>query len=207
MNIMDIEKLKKVNQLATTLRQQGLAAGRDDAAKIAGEMNFSQDDEGLNKIMDTMSPGSEEIVINDAQAAPAQEAPAAPASQPAPTQGTPAVSVPQAAPVQQVQGVTEEKFLSVLQDFADQFSAEVNKITQRVSRQEEMITNIQKALEVLANATPSQQSAPQSSPAPAQQERQETINVKEEEKKTPPRSGNYDSDDVSIEDFFYYGQK
>lgn len=195
MIIMDIEKLKKVNQLATTLRQQGLAVGRDDAAKIAGQMNFDQDDEGLNKIMDTVSPGSEQIVINDGQAPQPQEQ----------------VSTPQAQAAPQMQpGISEEKFLEVLQSFADQFSAEVNSITQRVNRQEEMISNIQKALEVLANATPSQQAAPQAQSSPQQaapQERQETINVKEEEKKTAPRSGDYNSNDVSIEDFFYYGQK
>ncbi|MFW6311627.1 MAG: hypothetical protein ACOC1K_05265, partial [Nanoarchaeota archaeon] len=52
---MDIEKLKKVNQLATTLRQQGLAPGRDDAAKMASSMNLNYKDDDLNLIMNNMN--------------------------------------------------------------------------------------------------------------------------------------------------------
>ena len=46
---MDVEKLKKVNKLATTLRDKGLAEGRQEAAMLAGQMNY-EDDQGMERI-------------------------------------------------------------------------------------------------------------------------------------------------------------
>ena len=47
---MNVDKLKKMNVLADTLKQHGLAASREDAANLAGTMVGSEEEQELSKI-------------------------------------------------------------------------------------------------------------------------------------------------------------
>ncbi len=173
--MMDIEKLKKVNQLATTLRNQGLATGRDDAVKLAGNMNLGADDVGLNEIMSTIDPPAPEPSYQQEQYQPAQEKPF----------------------------MDEEKITKILQSFADQFVNEINSMNDKIKEQQETIYKLYNAVAEIEKA---EQSAVQAdSNTEKRPEKQETIQVKEE--KESPRSGGFNSDDVSIDKFFYYGNK
>lgn len=179
---MDIEKLKKVNQLATTLRAQGLAVGRDDAVKLSADMNLGIEDEGLKEIMNPVSEAETKV----------QEV-------------SEEVATLEAEEKKEENSMNEEKFMSVLQDFANQFCAEINSLNDKIAEQEKIISEL---CVYHHKAQQAEQAAVNHQQAPMQpMERQETINVREEPQRAAPRSGGYDSNDVSIEQFFYCGTK
>ncbi len=192
---MNIEKLQKVNQLATTLRRQGLAAGRDDAAKLAGEMNWEKED-NVGHIFGN-SNQEEKIVINGDNKQESQE-------------GTGETSQTQ----EQKAVFDEEKIVSILQKFADQFSAEINRIDDKQKEQDEIlrklsenIVNMREGISAKENASSGQQQLNTQQTHSGQQSTQQPQQKKQESSDEKPRSGGYGSDDVSIEKFFYYGQK
>jgi len=105
---VDVNKLKKVNQLTATLQKHGLAATSDDASVIAGEINNGENpNESINSIMDTKK--EEQVEIKPSEASPMQE------------------------------GISEEKFVEVMQSFADKFSDEINSMKNKINEQEQMI--------------------------------------------------------------------
>ncbi|MGM5482786.1 MAG: hypothetical protein ACQESF_04960 [Nanobdellota archaeon] len=183
---MDVEKLKKVNQLATTLRDKGLADGREEAAMLAGRMNYNGDS-GMDRIF----TGEESQKQEEPKAREVQESVIASA--------------------QEKEGMDEKKIIGILQNFADQFSKEVNSMNDKIQQQEQIINRLQTQIKSMAsqqNSQPMQQNTQQSQennnnntqatePKENNQQRQES---------SQPRSGGYESDDVSIEKFFYYGQ-
>lgn len=178
---MDIEKLKKVNQLATTLRNQGLASGRDDAAKLAGEMSWEQED-NVDHIFKENNQAEE--IKSEGRASSASEE----------RKDEKEKAVPD-----------EHRMIEILQKFADQFNAEINRLNEKINEQEETIKQIsQKLVNMRVGEQGSSSESVTESSNPQQQLNTEKQKGKQEEQ---PRSGDYNSEDVSIEDFFYYGQR
>jgi len=176
---MDVDKLQKMNVLADTLKQHGLAATREDAANLAGSMVGTNEEQGLSRIFvepeQKVAIQQEENEENDEDMKREEE-----------------------------QGFGESQVKNILQNFADQFCAEINKLNDKVAEQSEQIAKFEAVLNNL-NSQP----APQQEPAPEPQQPepvQQTIEPKEE-KTESPRSGGYSPNDVSIEKIFYYGQK
>jgi hypothetical protein len=176
---MDIEKLKKVNQLATTLRAQGLAVGRDDAVQLAGKLNLGIEDNDLSDIMNVR--GDARMVTVQQHAYMEEE---------------------NMRRHEKKSELDEEKIMKILQSFADEVSKEVNMLNEKVQKQERAMNDL---LQVLKQMDSSKQDF--SAPVAMVQPRQETIQMKEEPKKTSPRSGGFNSSDVAIDKFFYYGNK
>lgn len=181
---MDVEKLKKVNQLATTLRDKGLADGREEAAMLAGRMNYGQGDSGMEGIFSEPKQEQKET--------PSEEK-----------------IEPEQQPAQQMD---EKKIINILQNFADQFSKEVNALSDKMREQEqamqEMAAEIKrmKSQSMQGQQTLQTQQQPQQTQAETQTQSQaQQTQSQPEQKQEKPRSGSYESDDVSIEKFFYFG--
>jgi len=169
---MNVDKLKKMNVLADTLKEHGLAATREDAANLAGDMVGTKDEQDLSRVF--VEPEQSVTIEQDEPAAP--------------------------EPV-----VNEDKMKGVLQSFADQFCGEINKISEKLDKQDEQIAQFQKALDAINVQhveEPAVEIPAEPVPEPA------AIEPEPIEKPTEsPRSGGYASNDVSIEKFFYCGQK
>ncbi|MFW6013555.1 MAG: hypothetical protein ACOCZQ_00445 [Nanoarchaeota archaeon] len=176
---MDIEKLKKVNHLATTLRSQGLVSGRDEAANLAGQMSWEEEDNVDHIFKDNDQPAPDrKCEMGDSQPEKQQE----------------------------IKGnvYNEEKMIEVLQKFADQFNAEINKLNEKINEQEETIRQIAQRI-----VSMSEENSSAEKDTSEKQQSQQQLKTEQEEQKSEdkPRSGDYNSSDVSIEDFFYFGQK
>jgi len=187
---MDVDKLKRMNVLAETLKVHGLAATREDAASLAGDM--------------VGSPQEMPMVFMEQQ----EEE----------------VNVPQAQPEQKEETFSGEQVKGILQNFADQFCSEINKMSTKLDEQAQVIAALQSRHEELAQkqeapaqkpieVSPEEQPVqelqqPDSQPVqqPAQQPVQQAA-AQQEAAKPSPRSGSYNPGDVSIEKFFYCGQK
>ena len=174
---MDIEKLKKVNQLATTLRSQGLASGRDEAANLAGQMSWQEEDNVDHIFKEESQP--EQISIGEEK-------------------------MDEQNQVKKEPVYDEQRMIEVFQKFADQFSSEIKKINEKVNEQEETIRQIAQRVVTMSEESSSGDKKTEEA-KPSQQQ----LNTEQQEQKTEekPRSGDYNSNDVSIEEFFYFGQK
>lgn len=196
---MDVDKLKKMNVLADTLKQHGLAASREDAANLAGEMVGTPDEQELSRIF--VPDEQQSISVREERKMEATEERVA---------------------------FDEQQVKSILQNFADQFCEEINQLNEKVDSQAEKIesqaaeiTRFQQIVQAMkeqptqnvnlapAVEQPVQQPepAPQTEKQPVQLEPAPVQQLKQEAPKENPRSGGFDSSDVSIEKFFYYGQK
>jgi hypothetical protein len=171
---MDVTKLQKMNALASTLKQHGLASGREDAALQAGNIVgvFDSDDE------------ISRVFVAQNQVVKAEEK------------------------IEKVvhPGIDEAQVKVVLQAFADQFVTEINKMAQRLDSYESLLVKMQqeqKQTVVIQHAPePVQHEA-----APVEVQAAPEHHEVKKETHTSPRSGNFKSNDVAIEKFFYYGNK
>jgi hypothetical protein len=187
--LMDVDKLKRMNVLADTLKHHGLAATREDAANLAGTLvGKEQDDMGA---------------IFECSAVPEV-----------------AVEAPEAQEIAAPQGIDEARFTQVMQSFANQFCAEINKLNEKIEQQDQQIRRFKSVLESQKPDVPPVSNAPVQNVQP---EVQETVQaeaaqpVAQVEAPSPqgapkaqesnPRTGGLSSDDVSIEKFFYFGTK
>lgn len=237
---MDMEKLRKINELANTLREKGLTTSRTEAAHIAGnlagthkEQEFSND---ISFNMDNANPLSG-------------------VSKPMPENKIEAA-------VQRNEDtknyVDEKRLINILQEFTGVFEKKnqesttelksiINKQQERINeltsslqlllkKQEEIKTNmsVQKTLEApqsvaappsapmeednlvseLIGETAPQTQQPVNSIAQVSKEplaqnvqASKPIATSERKKSEAPRSGGYDSNDVDVQKFFYFGGK
>jgi hypothetical protein len=171
---MDVTKLQKMNALASTLKQHGLATGREDAAFQAGNIVgvYDSDDE-ISRVFVAQNQG---VKAKDEEKVEKAVHP----------------------------GMDEAQIKVILQSFADQFVTEINKMAQRLDSYESLLVKMQqeqKQTVVIQHAPePVQAAQVEVQAAPEHHE------VKKETH-TSPRSGNFKSNDVAIEKFFYYGNK
>ena len=188
---MNVDKLKRVNMLANTLKQQGLAASSQDAVSLANDFSCGQRDEDLDHIF--IQQKTEETVEK--------------------------VDVPAETPeTKEKADFGEEQIKSILQSFCDQVSGEVNRISEKLENHEQVLSKLSEQLKASESYVQERQAQEQHSiKAPEQKEAeeqpkqqapvQEQPSPAQEKQQDKPRSGGYKSDDVSIEKFFYYGQK
>jgi len=175
--IMDVEKLKKMNVLADTLKSHGLAATREDAANLAGDLVGSPEEQEFSNGFIPDEPVAEE----------------------APTS---------VEPIPEEPAYNEEQMKKILQNFADQFCEQINKMETRLQQQDEQIESFKRVLETKNEDTPQVEET--EAPAIPAEPITQTAPVQPQTTPAPvqsPRSGGYDSNDVSIEKFFYCGQK
>ena len=70
---MDVTKLQKMNVLASTLKEHGLAASREEAADLAGDMVGTKNEDECGKVfaepepVQTKAPKEEENQMNEQQ--------------------------------------------------------------------------------------------------------------------------------------------
>ena len=224
--LMDVNKLKKINQLTATLKKHGMAACTEDAVELVNRISNKEGEIQFNDLV----AQSEKIPAENNEESDAR--------------------------MEKNNSFNDEQITHILQKFADQFSEEINSMKQRVEKQDELIKQLSihygsnneiKSTEkistedelavneiikeesgpknqdrVISGAVIVDQASqhsvveekPQQNPVQEPQthviEQQETINIKEQPSKNgsgSPRSGGYASDDVSIEKFFYFGNK
>jgi len=186
---MNVDKLKKMNVLAHTLKQHGLAATREDAANLAGDMVGTNEDEEYSKVF--VQP-DQSISIHDEEGEQMQN---------------------EQTGEEQKELFDEKQVKNILQAFADQFSSEINKMSEKLDSQEERI----RKLHEMMNNQPETQQTPEIEEKPEQttiiepEVRQEPTPEPVQQEQQPqsdsPRSGGFNSEDVAIDKFFYYGQK
>ncbi len=186
---MNVDKLKKMNVLADTLKQHGLAATREDAASMAGDMVGTVDETQFSKVF--VEPDQKISIHRDES----QET----------------LETEQAA---ERKVFDEEQVKNILQSFADQFSSEINRMTEKLSSQDEMIKELREMLEAKKVAEPAARSRDEEShvqvhvaeekPAEPMRAPQESV---QRQAPSSPRSGGFSSEDVAIDKFFYYGTK
>ncbi len=195
---MDVEKLRKVNVLASTLKQQGLAASSEDAACLANTMVPGKCEEDLDKIF---AQADHSVAFDNK---------------------------PEEQKAEKDKGTfTEEQVKNILQCFSDQFCAEIDKLAAKQAQLEEALSRLgssngaiasknevseqdikdvmDEGSSVVLDTDEKVQEEQKAEPEPVAKPRVEAPH--KEEKQDSPRSGGYNSDDVSIEKFFYYGQK
>ncbi|MBT3408689.1 hypothetical protein HN415_08485, partial [Candidatus Woesearchaeota archaeon] len=59
---MDVDKIRKMNVLTNTLKEHGLAATREDAVCLAGEMVGASEDEDVTRVL---NESDQRIEINN----------------------------------------------------------------------------------------------------------------------------------------------
>ncbi len=184
---MDVEKLKKVNNLARTLRQQGIVANQQDASHLAGQIAGNKPEQEITNVN---VEDNQKVVISD------QDTGEVLVEEPEKEQ-----KQTETNKEQQVDRdtYTKEEVVNVLQKFADQFVSEINKIQTAVEEQNKRIMSMENSVNNISKPTVKEEEKPQT-----------TLNTQQPEQKKEennPRSGEFESDDVSVEKFFYFGQK
>jgi hypothetical protein len=206
---MDVDKIRKMNVLTNTLKEHGLAATREDAVCLAGEMVGASEDEDVTRVL---NESDQRIEINNN-----------------PDQTKINENMDVNTMNEEKKGFSEEQIKNILQSFTDQFCAEIKNLNEKIQCQEEMYNKLQEKFNGLStqNAVGNQvvqeqvqeekQTIVEQPKQVEPQEQVQTQPVQTQETKTtcdtakPPQSsgrcGEYNSNDVSIDKFFYYGQK
>ena len=100
----------------------------------------------------------------------------------------------------------ERKFELLLEMQAQKIGKELTELKQAMSQLNNEIARLKTRLNGIRQAAPAPAAPPQ--PQQSQPQQSQPTAAKSEEKKEPhPRHGNYNSDDVSIEKFFYTGKR
>jgi len=184
---MNVDKLKKMNILANTLKTHGLAATSEDAVSLAGTMAGSKEEQEFTKIFVT---DEQKIHVDE----PENEKPTINQEELLKTQ-----------PEEKNNEKALDEMKGILQRFADQFCEEVNKINEKIDAHEEKFANYQEIL-TKVNTPKVEEEQPQTQIITEKEEK--TIEeIPKEESTNNPRSGGFESNDVSIEKFFYCGTK
>jgi len=207
---MNVEKLKRMNVLASTLKQQGLAATSEDAAYLANSMVSGKQEEDLDKIFqqadksvnaeeDSEEHREEEKSFGEEQ-------------------------------IKQILQSFSDQFCTELNKLCEKQEQQAKTIAileeqlQAYQKSEVSEEQLKDTLEPGSEVVVEKESEPQNempaeNPEPQREmpaenpEPQRELPVEKtepapkEQTRQSPRSGGYNSDDVSIEKFFYYGQK
>lgn len=177
---MDIERMKKINQMIPELKKQGFAVNSSEAAVQSDQIfrNAQGDD----------------IITRSAHAEPA-------------IHDAPSTSLDDHPTMEKAPEVSESG--SVVGAVHPDMLLQVQKLEDRMSTVESQIDNvIAKMNEMIMVITKLEKSAEGGAMSSAPKETQQKIAPKGESKTQPhARSGNYTSTDVDINKIFYYGNK
>lgn len=196
MNVLNIEKLKKVNSLADTLRKHGLAANMLDAANLAEKFGGDEEFSNLRHLKINKKQELEVVDVDDSGEKRCSNA-VNNASANANTSTSP-----------QPPGLNVGQVERILQKFCDSFGEEIKKLNSK-------IIDLTREVTVLKNKEPENNQyakASQQETAVAAKRFEvsgEKVNnvPNKHTSDTHPRSGSYNSEDVSVEKFFYFGSK
>ena len=199
--MIDVTKLRRMNELAKTLRTQGIVSNQEEASFLAAEIAGTKD-EGI--IMQGMRVnGNQELVVVNA-----------------PVRGTnDMLSSPQTGSYQpqNYSGTrdyyTKTEIESVLQKLVDKVTAEIDRLDQQFEQQvknirflNEAIEQLKKGAVITCNPTENPQ-AKLNVANVAQEVAAENTSATPSASTPNARTGGFKSDDVAIDKFFYYGTK
>lgn|SRR3989338_254238 len=181
---MDVERIQKINKLALDLMRQGLAVDRDDAV-VQAEKVFRAKDGEYSSIRDRMQGGPE------------------------PLQSAASLALtPNTAQVAASADLHPEKVKDILQQNS-QFL--VKKITEFQEQMQAMRKELD-MMKQLRMSAPQQQNSVSSAPPklgeiPANNPEIQRGQSTQASATNHPRTGNFKAEEISIEKFFYMGNK
>ncbi|MBT4824155.1 hypothetical protein HN695_04775 [Candidatus Woesearchaeota archaeon] len=204
-DVINIAKLKKVNSLASTLNKHGLAANRMDAANLAREINGKQETDYLEGLKINEKQEWEVVHSSNGQKM--------------------ILETKQKASSTDVLSRTQTE--AILQKFCDMFGQEISNLNATIKGLEIKFSYLQEQLaqmesKTAVNVEAQQPVVQEMHPSHPIERAQTTLNpvqeVREPENKphhqvrsaeegNNPRTGGYESNDVSIDKFFYFGTK
>lgn len=185
MNYMDVERIQKINKLALDLMRQGLASDRDDAV-VQAEKIFRVKDGEYSSIRDRMQ-----------------------ATEPQPQREVSAASLALTPQTPQAAGAGDlhpEKIKDIMQQNSQFLVKKITEFQEQIQamrkeldafKQQRMVQSPQQ----VSNAPPKLGEIPANNPD-IQRGQSPTASASNH-----PRSGNYKVEEVSIEKFFYMGNK
>ncbi len=183
---MDVERIQKINSLAVDLMKQGLAEDREEAIKQAENVFRSEEADGyseVKKATELQTPNSEE------------------------TQSEPEISQNKIKEILQKNTEFIVKTIKEFQEKIHQLEKEVAHVknnTQGIPTVKDLLDEAQRQKQEQATSR-IEESAPVQAQPVVQQAQHKTEQAQTTE--SHPRSGNYKDNDVSIEKFFYMGNK
>lgn len=191
-DVMDIERLKKLNMLAGELKHQGIAQDHEDAAYLAVSMVGEDEERCLSNmhLNEDQSLMIKEII---------KEKPVHRTEQ----QFEENSQIFHQQPQSIQSGMNKDDVEHILQNFASTLVAEFNTLHAQL---EQNTAQLQKLMEHMSTV----------SVQPVQKIQQEQVPVQKTLPQEPtqpaaqaanPRTGNFATDDVSVEKMFYFGSK
>lgn len=185
--LLDIERLKKLNSLAGELKHQGIAHNHEDAAFLAVTMVGEQEEQCLS-----------DMHINDDQSLVIREIIKAKPVKPQEESIT-----------QSAEGtldiMTKEDVQQILQSFATQIVSEFNSLQEKIEQNNAQINQLVQKISALQSSA--QKQVQEQVPVQRTLHAQPTQPVAAEPAAVNPRTGNFATDDVSIDKMFYFGNK
>jgi hypothetical protein len=182
---MDVERIQKINKLALDLMRQGLASDRDDAV-VQAEKIFRAKDGEYSSIRDRMQGGPE----------PLQASPASLALTPNTQQAVASADL-HPEKVKDILQQNSQFLVKKIAEFQEQMQAMRKELD--MLKQQRAVSAPQHT--VVSNAPPKLGEIPAHNPD-IQRGQGGQANANNH-----PRSGNYKVEEVSIEKFFYMGNK
>lgn len=185
--MIDVTRLRKVNELARTLRSQGFVANQQEASSLATEIAGDREYKDVFGGMQVNE--KQEMVVNMEEPAVAGD------------------SMPQPA-LDESKYYTKEQVETVLQQFADQVCGQVTLLQEQVKSQQQLISSMQSSMEGLKKGAIIEQKVEQPQTVlNVENTAQEVTASRPEPVANNPRSGGFTSEDVSVDKIFYFGNR
>jgi len=209
---MDIEQIKKINEMSKALKEHGLDKNPGYNEQVASELkNGHMSDPAAQAEESTPVVETPEPVVEPKIEAPVEEAPA-----PVPTpevetqeESTPVEPVP-TTPIQNAEETVTKEFVDKqIQDNNNNFIEAIEMLKKNIREINEKVEAVTKEFityrRKAANAANNPISQP--NPAPAAEEPvKKTVEEKRDNNASLPDNKDF-GDEVSVEKFFYYGKK
>ena len=175
---MDVDRIQKVNNLALDLIKQGLASDREEAIAKAEKIFKERDTEDYANIRQTMEEVKPEIKVEEQKS-------------------------------ENTQDLSQEKVSEILEKNTKFIVGKFKEFQEKITSLEREISFMKNRM---LNSGPSVKEVVSNVESQPKQEQQQTVAPQQSapqtaEKESHPRSGNYKDEDVSIEKFFYMGNK
>ncbi len=174
---MNVERIQKINNLAIDLVKQGLANDREEAIAQA-EKIFKERDSGYNSLKETTQEIHQETKKEEVKENASES-------------------------------LSQDKIKDILEQNTKYLINRLKEFESKIATMENEISIIKtKAISQPAvSQTIVQQPTVKEAVENVESKNQQQPKKAEQPKESHPRSGNYDEDDVSIEKFFYTGNK
>ena len=201
---MDLEKIRKINELTKTLQQHNFASSSIDAVEGASQVynDTPKTEENPFKQQSQLgNPFNQQPTTN--------------------TQNSFSVQPAQTTPVQETKqgenpSLLERRYQLILEMSTKKYDSELTNLKEQISTLSSQIMGLRaEIMRISSSQRPQMQETkvetqqtsaqPQTNQSPQQNNNGNTTNT--EPKKEHPRQGSFTSQDVPIEKFFYFGRK